>query len=71
MNSLSTNQHDLPTTVTHSTSNPSQRETELTENKLSWFNVSEEAKSLLISAASNWEDTAQSQEYINQALTTS
>ncbi|MCU0551955.1 MAG: hypothetical protein MUC48_21675 [Leptolyngbya sp. Prado105] len=35
---------------------------------LSWYNVPEDIKSLLLSAARSWEDTAQSEQYIIEAL---
>lgn len=38
------------------------------EPKLSWYNLPAEVKRLLIAAANTWEDTAQSEEYIHQAL---
>jgi hypothetical protein len=38
---------------------------------LSWYNLPIEVKQLLIAAANTWEDTAQSQDYIQQALTIS
>ncbi|MDJ0734950.1 MAG: hypothetical protein QNJ47_12935 [Nostocaceae cyanobacterium] len=39
-----------------------------TEN-FSWFQVPDEVKKLLILAASNWENTSESEKYINLALT--
>src|SRR5579883_2240388 len=36
---------------------------------LSWYELPAEVKQLLIAAANTWEDTAQSQGYIQQALT--
>ncbi|MGH7999200.1 MAG: hypothetical protein ACREPR_07170, partial [Brasilonema sp.] len=36
--------------------------------KFSWFQVSEDAKQLLILAAEHWENTSESEKYINQAL---
>lgn len=36
--------------------------------KFSWFQVSEDIKQLLILAAEHWENTAESEKYINQAL---
>jgi hypothetical protein len=38
------------------------------EPTLSWFDLPIEVKHLLIAAANSWEDTAQSQVYIQQAL---
>jgi hypothetical protein len=38
------------------------------EPSLSWYDLSEPVKQLLIAAANTWEDTAQSQAYIQQAL---
>jgi len=39
------------------------------EPTLSWYDLPVEVKQLLIAAANTWEDTAQSQDYIQQALT--
>jgi hypothetical protein len=39
------------------------------EPSLSWYDLPAEVKSLLIAAANTWEDTAQSQRYMQQALT--
>jgi len=39
------------------------------EPTLSWYDLPAEVKQLLIAAANAWEDTAQSQDYIQQALT--
>ncbi|MEC4816784.1 MAG: hypothetical protein SAK29_26475, partial [Scytonema sp. PMC 1069.18] len=36
--------------------------------KFSWFEVPEETKELLILAAKNWENTSESENYINQAI---
>ncbi|WP_315791283.1 hypothetical protein [Fischerella sp. JS2] len=36
--------------------------------RFSWFQVPEEIKKLLILAAENWENTCESQKYMNQAL---
>jgi tetratricopeptide (TPR) repeat protein len=36
--------------------------------RFSWFQVPEDIKSLLILAAENWENTLESEKYINQAL---
>ncbi|WP_026733089.1 hypothetical protein [Fischerella sp. PCC 9605] len=36
--------------------------------RFSWFQVPEEIKRLLILAAENWENTSQSEKYMNQAL---
>lgn len=38
------------------------------EAKLSWYKVPQDVKDLLILAAQNWENTAESEKYINQAL---
>ncbi len=38
------------------------------EPTLSWYDLPDEVKRLLIAAANTWEDTAQSQEYMQQAL---
>jgi len=38
------------------------------ENKMSWYEVPEEVKELLILASENWEDTAASEKYMNAAL---
>lgn len=38
------------------------------EKTFSWYDVPEEIKSLLILAANNWENTSESEQYINQAL---
>jgi tetratricopeptide (TPR) repeat protein len=38
------------------------------EPSLSWYDLPAEVKRLLIAAANSWEDTAQSQDYIHQAL---
>jgi tetratricopeptide (TPR) repeat protein len=37
-------------------------------NKFSWFQVSEDIKKLLILAAQNWENTSESEKYIQEAL---
>ncbi|ODH00860.1 hypothetical protein A4S05_03450 [Nostoc sp. KVJ20] len=37
-------------------------------NKFSWFEVPEDIKNLLILAAQNWENTSESEKYIQQAL---
>lgn len=37
-------------------------------NKLSWFQVPDDIKSLLILAAQTWENTSESEKYIQQAL---
>lgn len=39
------------------------------EPTLSWYDLPAEVKQLLIAAANTWEDTAQSQAYIQEALT--
>lgn len=39
-----------------------------TEPTLSWYDLPAEVKQLLIAAANTWEDTAQSQAYIQQAV---
>lgn len=36
--------------------------------KFSWFQVPDDIKQLLVFAAENWEDTSESEKYINQAL---
>lgn len=41
------------------------------EPTLSWYDLTDEVKQLLIAAANTWEDTAQSQGYMQQALTIS
>lgn len=38
------------------------------EPRLSWYDLPVEVKRLLIAAANTWEDTAQSQDYMHQAL---
>ena len=38
------------------------------EKTFSWYDVPEEVKSLLILAANTWENTVESESYINQAL---
>ncbi|XGV98758.1 MAG: hypothetical protein ACAF41_07415 [Leptolyngbya sp. BL-A-14] len=38
---------------------------------LSWYDLTSEVKQLLIAAANTWEDTAQSQAYLQEALTIS
>ncbi|MEL7243201.1 MAG: hypothetical protein AAGM40_12755 [Cyanobacteria bacterium J06573_2] len=38
------------------------------ETEFSWFQVSEDVKQLLVLAADNWENTSESEKYINQAL---
>ncbi|MEA5508184.1 hypothetical protein VB715_00250 [Crocosphaera sp. UHCC 0190] len=37
-------------------------------NQLSWYDVSEDVKQLLILATDNWQNTILSEQYINQAL---
>ncbi|MCC5645595.1 hypothetical protein LC607_22140 [Nostoc sp. CHAB 5824] len=37
-------------------------------NKFSWFQVPEDIKNLLILAAQNWDNTSESEKYIQQAL---
>ncbi|MEA5533405.1 hypothetical protein [Crocosphaera sp. XPORK-15E] len=37
-------------------------------NQLSWYDVSEDVKQLLILATDNWQNTVLSEQYINQAL---
>jgi tetratricopeptide (TPR) repeat protein len=39
-----------------------------TKNKLSWFDVSDEVKELLILASQTWENTEESGKYMQQAL---
>lgn len=41
---------------------------ETTENKISWFNVSDDVKELLILASQTWENTEESVKYMQQAL---
>lgn len=41
---------------------------QLDPNKFSWFEVPEDIKNLLILAAQNWENTSESEKYIQQAL---
>jgi len=38
------------------------------ETEFSWFDVPEDVKQLLVLAADNWENTSESEKYINQAL---
>ncbi|MFM2060548.1 MAG: hypothetical protein RLZZ507_218 [Cyanobacteriota bacterium] len=38
------------------------------QNKFSWFDVSDEVKELLILAAKTWENTEESEKYMQQAL---
>lgn len=40
-------------------------------NRFSWFQVPEDIKKLLILAAQNWENTSESEKYIQQALSQS
>ncbi|MGQ4647961.1 hypothetical protein [Lyngbya aestuarii] len=40
----------------------------LKEDQFSWYEVPTEIKNLLLSAADNWENTTESEKYINQAL---
>ncbi|MFN6572692.1 hypothetical protein [Dendronalium sp. ChiSLP03b] len=40
-------------------------------NRFSWFEVPEDIKKLLILAAKNWENTSESEKYIQQALSKS
>jgi hypothetical protein len=46
----------------------SQTEPTRTKPTLSWYDLSDDVKRLLIAAANTWEDTAQSQAYMQQAL---
>ncbi|MFB2917205.1 MULTISPECIES: tetratricopeptide repeat protein [Aerosakkonema] len=39
-----------------------------TEEKVSWYDVPADIKQLLVLAAENWENSAESEEYMNQAL---
>lgn len=39
-----------------------------TDTEFSWFEVPEEVKQLLVLAADSWENTSESEKYINQAL---
>ncbi|WGV23917.1 hypothetical protein [Halotia branconii] len=41
---------------------------EVDANRFSWFEVSEDIKKLLILAAQTWENTSESEKYIQQAL---
>jgi len=41
---------------------------QVTDERFSWYTVPAEVKSLLISAAANWDNTAESEKYINEAL---
>ena len=43
-------------------------QTQTTQPALSWYEVPESIKQLLLSAAENWEDTARSEQYLHQAL---
>lgn len=38
------------------------------QEKLSWYDVSQEVKNLLILASENWENTVLSEQYVTQAL---
>ncbi|BAY86278.1 hypothetical protein NIES267_57840 [Calothrix parasitica NIES-267] len=38
------------------------------ETEFSWFDVPEDVKQLLVLAAENWENTSESEKYVNQAL---
>ncbi|MEM6401349.1 MAG: hypothetical protein AAF757_14120, partial [Cyanobacteria bacterium P01_D01_bin.116] len=38
------------------------------KEQFSWFEVPEDVKQLLVLAADNWENTSESEKYINQAL---
>lgn len=40
----------------------------INEKRLSWYQVPEEIKTLLILATENWENTAESEKYVHQAL---
>ncbi|MEO1428995.1 MAG: hypothetical protein AAFV71_08030 [Cyanobacteria bacterium J06633_8] len=40
-----------------------------TDTEFSWYEVPEDVKQLLVLAADNWENTSESEKYINQALT--
>lgn len=40
----------------------------LTEDMFSWYQVPKNVKSLLLLAAENWENTSESEQYMNQAL---
>ncbi|OKH17548.1 hypothetical protein NIES593_22990 [Hydrococcus rivularis NIES-593] len=39
-----------------------------TEQQFSWYDVPEDIKNLLVLASENWENTAESQKYVNEAL---
>lgn len=41
---------------------------QVTEEKVSWYDVPADIKHLLVLAAENWENSAKSEEYMNQAL---
>ena len=41
---------------------------ESTDIEFSWYEVPEDVKQLLVLAADNWENTSESEKYINQAL---
>jgi tetratricopeptide (TPR) repeat protein len=40
----------------------------VTQDQLSWYNVSEDVKTLLILASNNWENTILAEQYIHEAL---
>jgi tetratricopeptide (TPR) repeat protein len=50
------------------TADTKQTDQNINEKTLSWYQVPEEIKELLILAAQNWENTAESEKYIHQAL---
>ncbi|AFY78853.1 MAG: hypothetical protein IGR93_10920 [Hydrococcus sp. C42_A2020_068] len=39
-----------------------------TEQQFSWYDIPEDIKNLLVLASENWENTAESQKYVNEAL---
>jgi hypothetical protein len=43
-------------------------EVSVNENTLSWYDVPDDIKTLLLLAAENWENTSESEKYINQAV---
>ncbi|MGA9383278.1 MAG: hypothetical protein WBV73_31325 [Phormidium sp.] len=41
---------------------------QVTDKSFSWYDVPDEVKDLLVLAAKNWDNTAESEKYINEAL---
>ena len=41
---------------------------QVTDRSFSWYDVADEVKDLLVLAAKNWDNTAESEKYINEAL---